>query len=389
MSVINKMLRDLDQREGGVDNVQVPAARALPLRSGTSSLPAVQPRKAQVWMPLAITGIVLLAGGAAWWWSRSEQPSGPATSAPSSTPNVTLAPAPLTATPVAEPPALGKEAVKPAEKEAVKEAVKEVTKEGPQVAAKVVAPLPVKESPAAKDSKAIVKEVTKEVVVLTKPPVPAPAPAPALVPATPPATVAAAPVLVAKNSSPVVSSVTSVAEPVNPATRQIQAGRDALAQAQTLWNAGSHDAAVDLLQGAIGVVERNAAAAPSVAQTQLLASLARELGRMHLADGRPAAAVDALAHLEPQLGREADIWAMRGNAAQRLGRHQDSVNAYAAALQLRPNEQRWLLGSAVSLAALGQTAQAADMLEKARALGPVSKEVQTYLRQAGVRVAEP
>jgi Flp pilus assembly protein TadD len=117
--------------------------------------------------------------------------------------------------------------------------------------------------------------------------------------------------------------------------------------------------------------------------------MARELGRMLVAEGRPAAALDMLSRLEPTLGREADIWALRGNAAQRLGRHQESVNAYTLALQLRPNEQRWLLASAVSLAVLGQTANASDMAAKAAALGPVSKEVQAYLRQAGVRLAEP
>jgi tetratricopeptide (TPR) repeat protein len=120
-----------------------------------------------------------------------------------------------------------------------------------------------------------------------------------------------------------------------------------------------------------------------------MSSLVRELGRMQLADGRAAASLDLLTRLEPVLGRDADIWALRGNAAQRLGRHQDSVRAYAAALQLRPNEQRWLLGSAVSLAALGQTAQASEMAERARAIGPISKEVQAYLRQAGVQTSEP
>jgi cytochrome c-type biogenesis protein CcmH/NrfG len=80
---------------------------------------------------------------------------------------------------------------------------------------------------------------------------------------------------------------------------------------------------------------------------------------------------------------------MRGNAAQRLGRHQDSVQAYTTALQIRPNEQRWLLGAAVSLAALGQTNNAAEWAAKARALGPISKEVQSYLRQAGVPLNEP
>jgi Flp pilus assembly protein TadD len=120
-----------------------------------------------------------------------------------------------------------------------------------------------------------------------------------------------------------------------------------------------------------------------------MASLARELGRMQLAEGRAAATLELLTRLEPSLAREADIWALRGNAAQRLGRHQDSLRAYTAALQLRPGEQRWMLGAAVSFAAMGQTANATEMVDKARALGPISKEVQAYLRQAGVAFTAP
>jgi tetratricopeptide (TPR) repeat protein len=171
--------------------------------------------------------------------------------------------------------------------------------------------------------------------------------------------------------------------------RQMQAGREALAQAQGLWNAGSHDAANELLQHALVLAERSASASPTPANSQLLATLAREQARMHIADGRAQAALDGLARLEPLLGQEADVWALRGNAAQRLGRHPESLRAYTTALQMRPNEQRWLLGAAVSMAALGQTANASEMAAKARAIGPVSKEVQSYLRQAGVTLIEP
>ena len=91
-----------------------------------------------------------------------------------------------------------------------------------------------------------------------------------------------------------------------------------------------------------------------------------------------------LTRLEPQLGSAPDLWAIRASAAQRLGRHQDSVHAYMTALQSRPNEQRWMLGAAVSLAALGQTGSAAEMADKARAVGVVSPDVLAYLRQMGV-----
>jgi len=116
----------------------------------------------------------------------------------------------------------------------------------------------------------------------------------------------------------------------------------------------------------------------------LLALLVREQARMELALGRPAAVLELLSRLEPALAAQADLWAVRGNAAQRLGRHTESVLAYLQALQLRPGESRWMLGAAVSLAAQGQLEAAAQQAEQARALGSVSPEVLHYLRQAGV-----
>jgi Flp pilus assembly protein TadD len=171
--------------------------------------------------------------------------------------------------------------------------------------------------------------------------------------------------------------------------RQQQAGGDAIAQAQSLWNSGSHDAAMDLVQQSIAATERSLRAGTAVgSSTTVLVPLVREMTRMQLAEGRFGAVWELLTRLEPLLGNQADLWAIRANTAQRLGRHPDSVHAYMMALQTRPDEQRWLLGTAVSLAALGQTTSAAEMAEKARAVGPVSKEILAYLRQVGVPLRE-
>jgi Flp pilus assembly protein TadD len=150
-----------------------------------------------------------------------------------------------------------------------------------------------------------------------------------------------------------------------------------------LWNAGSREGAMSVLQQVISNLERSPEGGGAG-----FALPVRELARMQLADARPGAAWELLTRLESQLGNDPESWALRGNAAQRLGRHQDSANAYQAALQLRPNEQRWLLGAAVSLAALGQAAAAGDMTDKARAVGPVAKDVLAYLRQMGVPVKD-
>jgi tetratricopeptide (TPR) repeat protein len=158
------------------------------------------------------------------------------------------------------------------------------------------------------------------------------------------------------------------------------ATQEALAQSQALWNAGSKDAALELLRDAVAIAERSGSSGGNAA----LIPLVRELTRMQLAEGHFGPVWDMLNRLEHHLGNHADLWAIRANAAQRLGRHQDSVHAYMVALQSRPTEQRWLLGSAVSLAALGQTSSAAEMADKARAAGPISKDVQAYLRQMNV-----
>lgn len=163
---------------------------------------------------------------------------------------------------------------------------------------------------------------------------------------------------------------------------------EALAQAQSLWKGGSHEAAIDLLHEALASTERAYLAGLAAGNSAMLAALARELARMELAEGRVSQTLTMLARLEPALSGVADVWAIRGNAAQRLGRHQESAAAYAMALKLRPEEPRWMLGAAVSLAAQGQTVAAAELAEKARAGGVLSAEVATYLRQLGVILRE-
>lgn len=158
---------------------------------------------------------------------------------------------------------------------------------------------------------------------------------------------------------------------------------ETLAQAQGLWNAGSREQAQETLREAVAAAERsNLAAQPGGLASFVM--LVRELCRMELAEGHTAQVMALLTRLEPVLAEQADIWALRGNAAQRLGRHPESAAAYLAALKLRPGEPRWMLGAAVSLAAQGQTTAAAEWADKARAAGVVSPEVLNYLRQMGV-----
>ncbi|MDE2417226.1 MAG: hypothetical protein KGN32_05410 [Burkholderiales bacterium] len=370
MSVINKVLRDLDQRQGA--GTAAPTAADQRLRSGTTSVtaPAVSVRVAPPtpvrWGVLGgfALALGLLAGGAALWQTgrlglllAKTDPSGLAPAAPA--PRAT-SPVPAVAVPMAQG------AVKATEPPAAPAPSSVRTAAASRFESTLVLPRDLK--PAASQPSVPAPVPVDSTSVVAKPPaqtITVAAPSPTVSPLPPPALTAA-----------------------ELAQKQQQAARDALAQAQALWNAGSRDPAVDLLQQAIVSTERAAQAPPSAGSTQTLVLLVREFGRMQLAEGRPGAVWDTLTRLEPVLRSEPEMWALRANAAQRLGRHQDSVHAYMTALQSRPNEQRWLLGAAVSLAALGQTTSAAEMAEKARAAGPISREVQTYLRQMGVSLKD-
>ncbi|MCZ8251857.1 MAG: tetratricopeptide repeat protein [Hylemonella sp.] len=357
MSVINKMLRDLDARRGEARLPDLPQGAIPAAMDGTASVGTPAGQRARRW-GLGLFVLLLGAGALAWYLHATQAVVPPPLQAvvPVAAPAAASAPVPEAAPqpagpvqqhpsePVAEPPS-----TPPAAAPSVSES---------QAAAEPAAPprKPRRRSEAAET-----------------------APTPS---ATERPSNRSRPLREAEPAAPTSASVAPVAAEVpTPAAaqRRQSAAQETLAQAQSLWSAGSREAALQLVQDAVAVTER---AQP--VEATLLAQLVREQVRMELALGRPGPVLALLTRLEPSLSGQADLWAVRGNAAQRLGRHQEAVQAYLAALQLRPEEPRWMLGAAVSLAALGQLEAAARQAEQARALGPVSPEVLTYLRQAGV-----
>lgn len=387
MSVINKMLRDLDHR-------QADAAAAQPaVRQGTVSVlqhpaGAVPSRGAQArrWVGLvALLVVVAAAGGAAWW--AQERAAPPAASAvPVVVPKEPAA-VPASAAAALPPSAAVSTLAAPMEAQPV------VPEPAPSAVASGAMVLRMESSLSARRA--------LDALLSTPTPPPVAATVSAAPPAAQPVNAAASAVTKIRGqaSAPVpAQAVASAAAPAPGAgtprevvpvvQRQQQAGADVVAQAQSLWQTGARDAAADLVQQSIAVAERTAKTGGNTGPNPALLPLVREMARMHLAEARYGAVWELLTRLEPQLGNQPDLWAIRANAAQRLGRHPDSVHAYMMALQSRPDEQRWLLGAAVSLAALGQTSSAAEMAEKARSVGPVSKDVLAYLRQAGVPLRE-
>lgn len=287
MSVINKVLRDLDQRLASkrTNPLQQSAAPGSPLRLDTRSILAKgRKENPPLWQVLVVGGITLfIVGQAVWWWVK------PA--------------------PIAPPPPMPIPRLQP-----------------------VVATPPAP-------------------IVAVSAPIPASVP----IPASAPAVVASAPAQPAASAS---KAIAALPKPIQPKAAASATGTASAATPPQPKPSAS-------------------------ASADATALALRDAVRQQLARGDYTGIWNTLGHLE-ESPKNSDLWAIRANAAQRLGRHQECVHAYLVALEANPNEPRWLLGAAVSLAALGKTTQASEMAERARGLAPINKDVLNYLRQSGV-----
>lgn len=171
-----------------------------------------------------------------------------------------------------------------------------------------------------------------------------------------------------------------------PLPQAVPAASTVLAEAQALWNAGARQAAFDMLRDALAVSEKSLAGRPPGVALPTVMAQVRELARMGIALGQLEPVMTVFVRLEGPMQEQPEMWALRGNVAQRQGHHEDSVHAYLAALKLRPDEGRWMLGAAVSLAALGQKEAAAQWHVRSEQAGVVNPEISAYLRQLGVPV---
>ncbi|MBC7703039.1 MAG: hypothetical protein H7274_03715 [Rhodoferax sp.] len=173
-----------------------------------------------------------------------------------------------------------------------------------------------------------------------------------------------------------------------PAQQWQGAAVQALAQAQQLWNAGLTDAATSLLAESLLMLERVHGVELPGSGSPVALSLVRELVRMELAQGQPDVALALLKRHDKMVIGQADLLASRGSAAQRVGQHAQASQSYQAALKLRPREPRWMLGAAISLAAMGEVAAAAELVEQARGLDAIKPDILAYLKQLGVPLRE-
>jgi Tfp pilus assembly protein PilF len=358
MSVINKMLQDLDRRQALGTGAEAGAVRASSAKSGGHEwfwrVLVVLLAVVLVWlgwvaiqlMPRKPLVTELAFQAAAEARSRSPATPAPAVSAPTPAPAVSApAPAAAVSTPVPAAPA-------------------PVVSDALRLAVQLETPVPAR---AAEPKRA----------EPPRPPLAKPAPTPA-------APVSAATGTVDKRDRSRTALDNAEAH-FRRAALLLSHGRVSEAEEQLAAalradpaHAAARQAYVALLleQRRIGAAQRLLQEALALNPEQPTFALA--LARIHVGAREYGAALEVLDRAGPATGN-ADFQAMRGAVLQRVGRHGDAVEAYQDALRAGGAQPAttWI-GLGISLESLGRRSEAAMAYRRALTVGPIAQEAREY-----------
>lgn len=328
MSLINKMLQDLDARGGAQGAGGMPA----------TIKPVVRAERNMV--PIILGGLlaVIAIATAGWYFGRMLKNPEP----------IAIAPAPRAVTKAVVPSA-------PPPPPPVVVVEEKPVEAAPVVEAPKPAPVPKKKKHAAEKKEKAKKAVKAAKVVAEKP--------------------AAA--------KPVTGKPQAEAQ-YRRALAALEEGRNGEAIAgleQTLETDPRHDAARQTLIGLL-IENKRPDEAMRVLQQGLQLdprqpALAMLLARMQIERG--TSGIDTLLRTLPFAGSNAEYRAFLAAALQREQRHREAIEQYQAAVQASPQSGVWLMGLGISLQAEKRNAEAIDAFRKANATGTLSAELQAFV----------
>lgn len=122
-----------------------------------------------------------------------------------------------------------------------------------------------------------------------------------------------------------------------------------------------------------GVLQSGLEQAPRQAAWALL------LSRLLIDRGEPDAALRVLRTPELNALGNADLRGAAAAILHRLGRHAEAESAYAEALRIDAGNGRWWLGLALANEAQGKAREAREALQRARAAGGLSADLQAFV----------
>lgn len=387
MSLVNKMLRDLDARRAGENERTALPAAVTPL--------AARQAPAPLWPKLVVAGLIAVASSAAAWkyWGASSAPPPPQAVAPSPAPGGGVAPevasAPVLA---AVSPAPTFPGANPAEAVSAapgkSEAPKHERDVGPKSAASPPASRPEPRAkqeprPEAKAGATLESRAASEPLppVATSPAKPLMKGAPG---SLPPA-----------DASSRIDKQERVPTPAERAEAFYRQGREA-------QRAGRADEALTSYQAALAVFPEQAAARQALAALLIEArrweaaeQVLREgielpaarlastltLARVLVERSQAAAALELMEKQAASGERNAEYQGFLAVLLNRAGRAHEAAERYQAATRLAPGEARWWAGLGIALEADGQGAAAREAYLKARSLPGLPPELAQHIEQ--------
>jgi MSHA biogenesis protein MshN len=142
-----------------------------------------------------------------------------------------------------------------------------------------------------------------------------------------------------------------------------------------------HDAARQTL---VGLLIDNHRADEAMQQLQLALtvdpkqpSMAMLLARLQIERG--GSGIDTLTRTLPYVGANGEYHAFLAGALQRQQRHREAIEQYQAALRGLPQNGVWLMGLGISLQAEKRDAEALDAFRKAKASGTLNQQLASFV----------
>jgi len=355
MSVINRMLQELEERHDDAAHKRMPGlVRAVPAR-----LPATSRRP---WLVLLIVSLAVVIGVLGWlvattWKKKPDVP----------VPALAVTPPPQML--LTEPQLKSAESLIPL----------------PASAVEVALPAPEEPAPQAQPVKPIESKSASAKQLLSAKTEPAPQP----------------------NDKPeAVAKTKSGAEPVNTAGfKQVskeQRIENRYREALSLISQGRMTEAQAALEEILRLDPRNLNArqvllgihveakrysqAEQLLQEGLQLNLApttqaMALARVQFERGDQAAALATLEKYAPQAGNQGEYHGFHAALLQRVGRHAEAIAQFQAALKTHPNQANWLMGLGISLQAEKRYPEAEQAYLRARASNALAPDLQAFVDQ--------